>query len=136
KQACREIYLLTPAERETRVYSNRFAAHILRYRRLYALFKARGWQAGMLGPWDGGYEGEATRVLPGRRWRGRLFVEYVDPAWQDELASTDQVRFERRRDDGRREAALEEVPPAAFSEFMREVDLFVRVTSIAGEPEG
>ncbi|WP_460352633.1 DUF4132 domain-containing protein [Actinoallomurus acanthiterrae] len=135
KQAFREIYLLTPAEEETRIYSNRFAAHILRYRRLYALFKARGWQAGMLGPWDGGYEGEATRVLPGRRWRGRLFVEYVDPAWQDELASTDQVRFERRTDDGWREAALEDVPPTVFSEVMRDVDLFVGVTSIAADPE-
>ncbi|WP_345443230.1 DUF4132 domain-containing protein [Actinoallomurus vinaceus] len=135
KQAFREIYVLTPAERETRVYSNRFAAHILRYRRLYGLFKARSWQAGMLGPWDGGYEGEATRVLPGRRWRGRLFVEYVDPAWQDELASTDQVRFERRTDDGWREAALEDVPPTVFSEVMRDVDLFVGVTSIAADPE-
>ncbi|MCO6007441.1 DUF4132 domain-containing protein [Actinoallomurus purpureus] len=135
KQAFREIYLLTPAERETRVYSNRFAAHILRYRRLYALFKARGWQAGMLGPWDGGHEGEATRVLPGRRWRARFFVEYTDLTWQEELAATDQVRFERRTGDGWREAALEDVPPTVFSEVMRDVDLFVGVTSIAADPE-
>ncbi|GAA4610688.1 hypothetical protein GCM10023195_44620 [Actinoallomurus liliacearum] len=134
KQAFREIYLLTPAERETRGYSNRFAAHILRFRQLYALMKGRGWEPPMLGPWDGGYEGEATRVLPGRGWRGRLFLEYADPAQYEDLAATDQVRFERRTDGEWREAAPDEVPPVVFSELMRDVDLFVGVTSIAADP--
>jgi hypothetical protein len=134
KQAFREIYLLTPAERETRVYSNRFAAHILRYRRLYALMKTRGWSGDMLGPWDGGYDVEWTRVLPGRDWRGRLFLAYADLVRHDDLGATDQVRFECRTGDEWREAALEEVPPVVFSELMRDVDLFVGVTSIAADP--
>jgi uncharacterized protein DUF4132 len=132
KQAFREIYLLTPAELETRVYSNRFAAHILTYQRLYALFKARGWTtARMLGPWDGGDEADATRELAGRRWRARFFHSYVESG----LASTDQVRFECRTDGAWREAALAEVPAVVFSEAMRDVDLFVGVTSIAADPE-
>ena len=52
KQAHREIYLLTDAERETAVYSNRFAAHIVRQHQLAALCQQRGWRysfAGRLG---------------------------------------------------------------------------------------
>ena len=37
KQAHREIYLLTDAERQTQSYSNRFAAHILRQHQFTAL---------------------------------------------------------------------------------------------------
>ncbi|MGW5660444.1 DUF4132 domain-containing protein [Streptomyces sp. NPDC003758] len=138
KQAFREIYLLTPAEEETGVYSNRFAAHIVHYRQLYALFKERGWQANFLGRYDGGYDGQARGEFGDGRWRACFHHE---PAADDgggyapEHAATDQVRFERR--DGRRwrEVPLAEVPPLVFSEAMRDVDLFVGVTSIAADPD-
>ena len=42
KQAHREVYLLTDAERRTRTYSNRFAAHVLRQHQYHALAQARG----------------------------------------------------------------------------------------------
>lgn len=64
KQAFREIYLLTPAEVETRVYSNRFAAHLVHYRRLFALFRARGWAATGSGRGTRG-----TRTRPSASWR-------------------------------------------------------------------
>jgi hypothetical protein len=115
KQAFREIYLLTPAERETRVYSNRFAAHILTYQRLYALFKARGWTtARMLGPWDGGDEADATREPAGRRWRVRFFHSYVESG----LASTDQVR---------RDALARLLPRTRLSSRVELTDRFLRV---------
>ncbi|MEO3825124.1 DUF4132 domain-containing protein [Actinomadura sp. B10D3] len=136
KQAFREIYLLTPAEEETNVYSNRFAAHIVHYRRLYALFKERGWQANFLGRYDGGYNGEARRELGGGAWRACFYHEPLEHADRGpEHATTDQVRFERR--DGRRwqETPVAGVPPVVFSEAMRDVDLFVAVTSIAADPE-
>jgi hypothetical protein len=44
KQAHREVYLLTPAERLTRTYSNRFAAHVLKQHQLAALCRERGWR--------------------------------------------------------------------------------------------
>ncbi|MET7332105.1 DUF4132 domain-containing protein [Nonomuraea sp. NPDC005650] len=134
KQAFREVYPLTPAEERTAGYSNRFAGHIVDYRRLYAMFKARGWRADMLGPWDGGGAGEATRVLAEGRWRASFFHDYLygDPG---EHASTDQVRFHRRADGEWRETPLAEVPALVFSEAMRDVDLFVAVTSIAADPE-
>ncbi|MFI9424261.1 DUF4132 domain-containing protein [Streptomyces achromogenes] len=138
KQAFREIYLLTPAERETGGYSNRFAAHIVHYRRLYALFKERGWQANFLGPYDGGHDGLARAEFGDGEWRACFHHEPAPhdyPGHAPEYAATDQVRFERR--DGRRwrETPLDEVPPLVFSEAMRDVDLFVGVTSIATDPD-
>ncbi|MGH3242500.1 MAG: DUF4132 domain-containing protein, partial [Spirillospora sp.] len=136
KQAFREIYLLTPAEEETGTYSNRFAAHIVRYQRLYALFKERGWQANFLGRYDGGHNGEARGEFGGGEWRACFYHEPADDAdWAPEYASTDQVRFERRQ--GRRwaDVPLADVPPVVFSEAMRDVDLFVGVTSIAADAE-
>lgn len=138
KQAFREIYLLTAAEEETGVYSNRFAAHIVHYRRLYALFKERGWQANFLGRYDGGYDGLARAEFGDGEWRACFHHEPAegdDRHYAPEYAATDQVRFERR--DGRRwrEVRLDEVPPLVFSEAMRDVDLFVGVTSIAADPD-
>ncbi|MCC5476335.1 DUF4132 domain-containing protein [Streptomyces sp. JA03] len=135
KQAFREIYLLTPAEEQTRVYSNRFAAHLVRYRRMFALFRARGWKSDLLGPWDGGDGDEAERTLAGGRWRVRFFHSWADWAGDEELASTDQVRFDRLEAGAWREAPLADVPPLVFSEAMRDVDLFVGVTSIAADPD-
>lgn len=138
KQAFREVYPLTPAEEATRVYSNRFAAHILRYRQAAALMGVRGWQASYLGFHDGGYEGEATREFGGGVWRASFFYELADQIEEASdfgasYCSTDQVRFARR--DGRAwtAAPLSEVPPLVFSEAMRDVDLFVGVTSIAAD---
>ncbi len=54
KQAHREIYRLTDAERETGTYSNRFGGHILRQHQMVALAKARGWTASLQGGFDGG----------------------------------------------------------------------------------
>jgi hypothetical protein len=44
KQAHREIYVLTDAERNTRVYSNRFAGHVLKQHQFNALCGVRGWR--------------------------------------------------------------------------------------------
>ncbi|MGW0882343.1 DUF4132 domain-containing protein [Streptomyces sp. NPDC002671] len=135
KQAFREIYLLTPAEEQTRVYSNRFAAHLVHYRKMFALFRARGWKSDLLGPWDGGDGDEAERTLAAGEWRVRFFHSWADWAGEDELASTDQVRFDRRGEGAWRAAPLADVPPLVFSEAMRDVDLFVGVTSIAADPD-
>ncbi len=82
-------------------------------------------------------------------------MQHLEPAWVRErghitmhdcdwiessegdlsYCATDQVRFGRR--DGRKWALtpLAEVPPLVFSEAMRDVDLFVGVTSIAADDD-
>lgn len=140
KQAFREIYLLTPAEEETANYSNRFAAHILKYPQAGALMRTRGWAANHLGPWDGGFDAEAVKEIGADGWRARFYIELVDQdgRYDAALCSTDQVRFERRSGTPPRarwdRAPLAEVPELVFSEAMRDVDLFVGVTSVANDP--
>jgi Domain of unknown function (DUF4132) len=136
KQAHREVYLLAPAERETRVYSNRFAAHILRYPQAYALIKQRGWSVVALGPYDND-GGRQWRDFETHGIRAHFWMEHTGEDWDADsilapLAATDQVRFTPIGSDD--PLPLEQVPPIVFSEAMRDVDLFVAVTSIAGDP--
>ena len=137
KQAFREVYLITPAELETSLYSNRFAAHVLRYQQAYALFKERGWTANYLGPYDGGYQGQARRDFPDVGLTAYFDHYPVDAgpfAYPVDLCSTDRVGFCRTGDRHRAAVPLDEVPELVFSEAMRDVDLFVSVTSIAADP--
>ncbi|MET7420095.1 DUF4132 domain-containing protein [Dactylosporangium sp. NPDC005555] len=136
KQAFREVYLLTPAEEETRTYSNRFAAHILRYQQAYALMKERRWGSNYLGGWDGGYSGEAKREFPSADLTAVFHHDQATDGGGDpvQFCATDQVRFERGRGRTRHEVPLAEVPARVFAEAMRDVDLFVGVTSIATDP--
>jgi hypothetical protein len=137
KQAFREVYLLTPAELETGTYSNRFAAHVLRYQQAYALFKQRGWTANYLGPYDGGYHGRARHDFPDAGLTAvfeHLQVDAEPGQGRVELCSTDRVWFFRTADRAKAAVPLEQVAPLVFSEAMRDVDLFVGVSSIALDP--
>ncbi|MFI7703961.1 DUF4132 domain-containing protein [Nonomuraea sp. NPDC049480] len=130
KQAFRELYLLTPAEEATGTYSNRFAGHVVDRRRLGALFKERGWASDFLGPWDGGHDGDAQRVMAGGRWR----VSLSHGLYEEDYAATGEVRFHRLAEGRWHQAPLTEVPALVFSEAMRDVDLFVAVASITADP--
>jgi hypothetical protein len=134
KQAHREVYILTDAERATSVYSNRFAGHVLLQHQFAALCRERGWQYRLQGEWDSA--NTPTRRLS--RWG--LDVEFWVDAPTDrpplthagiyEIICTDQVRFCRNG----APVPLEEVPALAFSEAMRDVDLFVGVCSLGNDP--
>ena len=132
KQAYRETYPLTPAERDSGRHSLRFAGHVVRNRQLYALLKARGWQSPLLGPWDSGREADAQRVFGD--WRITLALAYLAEEGGVELAETGRVCFSVRSG-GWIPAPLADVPPLVFSEAMRDVDLFVAAASIAYDPE-
>jgi Domain of unknown function (DUF4132) len=139
KQAFREIYRLTPPETETGIYSNRFAAHILRYPQMYGLIKARGWFGNALGPWDGGYDATVKKVFDTRGIRAEFYIEQVqeddEAGTLAQLCATDQVRFYATRPPSQEPMPLTEVPPVVFSEAMRDIDLFVSVPSIAADPQ-
>ncbi|GAA3746449.1 hypothetical protein GCM10022225_32770 [Plantactinospora mayteni] len=145
KQAFREIYLLTPAEVGTGGYSNRFAAHILKYGQAKALLAGRGWSGLQLGYYsEDGETGEAVKELTDAdvdtRWRARFFVDLVNNAVADDYGhvgycATDQVRFDRYDGAGWVAVSLVDVPPLLLSEALRDVDLAVGVASVAADPE-
>jgi len=137
KQAFREVYLVAPAELDTRTYSNRFAAHILRYRQAYALIKARGWSVVALGPYDND-GGRQWRDFESHGLRVEFWMEHAAEDWGEQdtianIAATDQVRFAPLG--GGDPLPVADVPRVVFSEAMRDVDLFVGVASIAADPE-
>jgi hypothetical protein len=139
KQAHREVYLLTDAERTTRTYSNRFAAHVLRQPVFAALCTQRGWKYRLMGTWDGGGDTTPSVQLPRWKLRAELWLSGGDMAEDADhyssvasYVATDQVRF--YADDSTRPLNLEKVPALAFSEVMRDVDLFVGVASVGNVP--
>ncbi|HZS00354.1 MAG TPA: DUF4132 domain-containing protein [Chloroflexota bacterium] len=78
KQAHREVYLLTDAERAAGVESRRFAEHILRQHQLHALCRERGWRYGLQGAFDNADTATPTLALP--RWglRAEFAVEPIE----------------------------------------------------------
>jgi len=82
------------------------------------------------------YEVEAKRDCPSHGLRAVLFHQQAggEDGHTVQYCSTDQVRFQRIRGRNRETVPLTDVPPVVFSEAMRDVDLFVGVTSIATDP--
>jgi hypothetical protein len=142
KQAHREVYLLTDAELRTRTYSNRYAAHLLRQHQIHALAQQRGWKAPLAMIHDGGWDTQLTLAMAVWDLEAAYFISCVyedgnpDAGYNDNgvclLVSGDQVRF--RRLGASAPLPLTDVPALAFSEVMRDVDLFVGVASLGADP--
>ena len=135
KQAFREVYPLAPAEQAVGSETDRFAGHILLYSQARALMLARRWGTNFLGPFDGGSEGLAKHEFASHGLRAEF---RHDALWPLEPArsevthcTTGTVRFVRIADG--EPVALREVPPIVFSEAMRDVDLFVSVSSVGAD---
>ncbi|HEX3355673.1 MAG TPA: DUF4132 domain-containing protein [Tepidisphaeraceae bacterium] len=136
KQAYREVYILTDAELTTRTYSNRFATHIVRQHQFIALCQQRGWKTKLQGSWDGG-DATPTLELPHWNLRAEFWIEMAGDFNESFVANyltTDQVRFYRTGAEMTEPLELSDVPALPFSEAMRDVDLFVGVTSIGNDP--
>jgi hypothetical protein len=163
KQAHREVYLLTDAERQTETYSNRFAAHVLRQHQYNALCAARGWKNRLRMMVDDAYP-PTFRELPEWGLRAEYWIEGAGTDFGTDTNEsgaflrvvTDQVRFYRIRaapnfahaggggydssaggpGTGRinESLPLDQIPALVFSEIMRDVDLFVGVASVGNDP--
>jgi len=153
KQAHREVYLLTDAERNTRVYSNRFAAHVIKQHQFHALCGIRRWRDRLRLLVDAEFP-PPQRDLPPWNLRAEYWVEGIGDQWGTDTndagaflrLATDQVRFYRLpadaaippprpdEDDRGTPVPVEDVPPLVFSEVMRDIDLFVGVSSIGNNP--
>ncbi len=161
KQAHREVYLLTDAERETATYSNRFASHIIRQHQFVSLCRERGWKFKVMGDWDS--HNTPALELPQYNLRAKFDVEFPEAEGDESTSAhgvylaigTGRIEFvtlkaeEPKTGTGpfglpwprkfrglQRGSALrlEEVPAPVFSEVMRDCDLFVGVTSIGMDP--
>lgn len=129
KQAFREVYLLTDAERVTQNYSNRYNGHFLDIKVFTGLAKSRGWASSTYGQnspskrlthWNLKAEFHVAENSFRREmdWRTEIFLE------------THGVRFYQDR----KTLDLQEIPLLVFSEVMRDVDLFVSVANMVVDP--
>lgn len=163
KQAHREVYLLTDAERRTNTYSNRFAAHVLRQHQFNALCAARGWKNKLRLMVDDWFP-PASKELPQWGLRAEFWIDGIGDNWGHDTndsgvflrVATDQVRFYRVEaaenashaydrayttnavgpgdNDVNEPLPLEGIPPLVLSEILRDVDLFVGVASVGNDP--
>lgn len=138
KQAFREVYLLTDAEKKTKNYSNRFAAHILKQSQFRALAQQRNWKAAFLGGFDGGDGGDTIREIPHLNLSAAFTVNAVlgsrTEGYAYQYMTSDRVRFTSPIGWKGKPQPLAEIPPVVFSEMMRDVDLFVGVCSVGNDP--
>lgn len=137
RQAFREVYLLTDAERASGSQSRRFADHLLRQFQLNALLNERGWSYRLQGSWDG--HNDPYKVL--QNWGlSVLFQLQANESFSSIQGDTgvyayvESGEFWFSRVDGG-ELTLAEVPELVFSEILRDMDLFIGVCSVGNDPE-
>lgn len=139
KQAFREVYVLTPAEEETRVFSRRFAGQVVKSAQAARLLTSEGW--------DCLSEEYPRKTLLAEGTAACLtFVENYHFMSEFEMLVVDEVSFvpsdERQwlDSDHAPRLPLSEVRPITLSEVMRDLDLVVSVAQYTGEfrgyPEG
>ena len=140
RQAFREFYQVTDDERETKMYSNRFAGTLMRQHQFSSLCRARGWKYRLMGAEFDGFN-VPTKPLASWKMHAEFYVDLPSDRKPSLFESalgeksgfginlflgSDQVRFYRDR----REIAIEEVPAIVYSEIMRDVDLFTSVCAV------
>lgn len=128
KQAFRELYIVTEAERATIIYSGRYEGQQVIASQASALFTERGWFINREGP-------DVTRLFPRHGYIAR--VSFAGGSLGRPSAGVpwvDQVSFHRQ---GSWETVpIAMVPPIVFSEAMRDIDLVVSVAHASGiDPE-
>lgn len=134
KQAHREVYVLTDAERKTKTHSHRFASHIVLQHQFQSLCSQRSWRYRLQGEFDS--FNEATVQLPNTDINAIFSAEPLEGAVSAHgiflYLTTGSVRFVR--DESPFPIPLDQISPKHFSEVMRDVDLFVGVCSVANDP--
>lgn len=127
KQAFREAYVLTDAERESQDKSFRFSRKV-KGSVFGGLLKTRNWNVKSS---DGPV---ITKQLPGNIWAR---IELSSPGHylgENEQEEINHILFCDSNDDwSYNRIALEEIPPCIFSEVMRDCDLFVSVAAVTDE---
>lgn len=143
RQAFREFYHVTDTERETRMYSNRFAGVLMRQHQFASLCRERGWNyrlmstnfdsnnipSKQLDHWNMNVEFYVDLPLDRKTALRGSALDEKSAAAINLFVGSDQVRFYRDH----REIAVDEVPAIVYSEVMRDVDLFTSVCSVGDD---
>jgi hypothetical protein len=132
RQAFRELYVLTQAERDLRTHSPRFSDHVVDSRAAARLLGSRGW-----------YLGGGEDALPEKTFRTAGLVaifEFDDVGHyftELDTVTTGHIRFHSLGEVGGYGdiVPVDEVPPTVFSEVLRDADLVVSVAQAEGEGE-
>lgn len=142
-QAFREFYEVTDTERETRLYSNRFAGVLMRQHQFASLCREREWDYRLMGAHFDGFN-VPTKKLDSWKMHAEFYVDLPSdrkPSLRDSglgeesaaginlFIGADQVRFYREQ----REVAIDEVPALVYSEIMRDIDLFTSVCAVGDD---
>jgi hypothetical protein len=140
RQAFREFYEVTEDDRQTKMYSNRFAGILMRQHQFSSLCRAKGWNYRLMGSGFDGFN-VPTKLLAPWNMHAEFYVDLptdrkpslADSALNEQshaginlFLGSDQVRFYRDR----REISVEAVPAIVYSEIMRDVDLFTSVCAV------
>jgi len=121
KQAFRELYLLTPAEREAGDVSRRFAGHVVDGKVAAQLLSGRGWSMH-----------DEYAAYQAERPAGPELVAVLTCDFHGYFGLGEVITGEVRFLAGRAPVPLDRVPSAVFSEVMRDLDM---VVSVAGTGE-
>ena len=115
KQVFRELYVPTKKEK-TKVTSSRFSGQQIGPKQAMALWGSRGWNT----------QDQVVKVFHDRAIIANVSFQYdVGTAAEIEGLTVEDVYFQDR--DSYKPIKLKDVPPAIFSEVMRDVDLVVSV---------
>ncbi len=125
KQVFREVYTLTPAEKEDGDRSRRYSGQQVNENQAKALLGSRGWST----------KEDLSKLYRAENLIVDLILDHGYSTPGDAAApAVGEVRFARRGDG--KAVPLAEVPPVIFSEVMRDLDLVVSVAHVGGvDPE-
>ncbi len=127
KQVFRELYLPNADEKASGIISRRYAGHQVQPSKTSALLRGRGWTVN--------YEEGLQKVDYKHNLIASIYAlaDWFSPA-DTEAPTLETVQFHDRST--YKPIPLEDVPPIAFSEVMRDLDLVVSVAHVGGvDPE-
>ena len=142
RQAWREVYVVTDAERATGTYSNRFAGHILKQHQMMSLARTNGWHCTHRIQQDVSNDDPTWIAFPAHGVQAEYWTGVLDVAAPTlDSSAFVHIRSDRTafyHHDGQKRGKpmkVDDLPQIVFSEVMRQCDLFVSVASVATDPE-
>ncbi len=137
KQAFREVYIVTDAEKSTDTYSLRMASHILKQNQFGMLTKLRNWNYSMMGVFYNSKDKHIAELdIESYNIKAEFTLERIDAQVNNFLicdyVTTNELKFIDKNNSS--VLKLDNIDKIVFSEVMRDIDLFVGVSSIGSDP--